>query len=41
MKSNITDKKAHFVWLDTLRFIAAFLVLICHTRNDFFVRYNF
>lgn len=36
-----TNNKEHFVWLDAIRFIAAFLVLICHARNDFFVRYNF
>lgn len=41
MVTNITNRKEHFVWLDALRFIAAFLVLICHTRNDYFVRYNF
>lgn len=41
MVTNTTNKKEHFVWLDALRFIAAFLVLLCHTRNDFFVRYNF
>lgn len=32
-------KKTHFPWLDAMRFIAAFLVVLCHTRNDFFLRY--
>ena len=30
----------HLPWLNAIRFMAAFIVLICHTRNDFFVRYN-
>lgn len=30
-------KKNHFYWLDALRFIAAFMVLFSHTRNDFFL----
>ena len=38
--SKIAPPKAHLPWLDAMRFIAAFIVLICHTRNDFFVRYN-
>lgn len=28
--------KQHFYWLDALRFIAAFMVLLSHTRNTFF-----
>lgn len=35
------QKKIHFAWLDALRFIAAFLVLFCHSRNDFFLKYNY
>lgn len=27
-------------WIDALRFMAAFLVLLCHSRNDFFVKYD-
>ena len=27
-------------WLDTMRFIAAFLVLFSHSRNDFFVPFD-
>lgn len=26
----------HFYWLDALRFVAAFMVLLSHTRNTFF-----
>lgn len=33
-------KRGHLAWLDALRFIAAFLVLFCHSRNDFFLKYN-
>lgn len=36
----VEANRVHFPWLDALRFIAAFIVLLCHTRNDFFVRYN-
>lgn len=36
---NPVMKQTHFPWLDTMRFIAAFLVVLCHTRNDFFLRY--
>lgn len=32
--------KEHFYWLDLLRFIAAFLVVLNHSRNDFFVMYG-
>lgn len=31
--------KTHYPWLDAMRFIAAFMVLLCHSRNDFFLRY--
>lgn len=30
----------YFYWLDALRFVAAFMVLLSHTRNDFFLRYD-
>lgn len=33
------NKLIHFPWLDAMRFVAAFMVVLCHTRNDFFVRY--
>ena len=33
------SKAIHYPWLDAMRFIAAFLVVLCHTRNDFFLRY--
>lgn len=31
-----TDIKIHFYWLDTMRFVAAFMVLLSHARNTFF-----
>lgn len=31
------NKQLHYYWLDTLRFIAAFMVLFSHSRNDFFL----
>ena len=34
------SSKPHYYWLDLLRFLAAFLVLICHSRGDFFVPYD-
>ena len=30
------NTKQHFYWLDALRFIAAFMVLLSHARNTFF-----
>lgn len=36
---NTPTQKQHFVWLDALRFLAAFMVLFCHSRNDFFIKY--
>lgn len=38
--SNGGTTKRHLPWLDTMRFAAAFLVLLCHSRNDYFVRWN-
>lgn len=32
--------KIHFYWLDAIRFIAAFLVLLSHCRNTFFPEYG-
>ena len=32
----IQDTKTYFYWLDSLRFIAAFMVLLSHARNSFF-----
>ena len=32
--------ESHYYWLDALRFIAAFMVLLSHTRNDFFCDYS-
>lgn len=28
----------HLPWLDAIRFMAAFMVLLSHTRNDFLFR---
>lgn len=28
--------KPHYYWLDTMRFVAAFMVLLSHARNTFF-----
>lgn len=32
--------KSHFYWLDALRFIAAFMVLLSHARNTFFPEFG-
>lgn len=32
---NVSEKE-HFYWLDALRFIAAFMVVLSHSRNTFF-----
>lgn len=37
-KININNN--HYPWLDTFRFVAAFMVLICHARHDMFVDYG-
>ena len=35
------DKRtARLPWIDGLRFLAAFMVLLSHSRNDFFVKYD-
>lgn len=39
-QSQATQKR-HFPWLDVMRFTAAFLVLLCHSRNDYFVKWNY
>lgn len=36
----IQKEREHFYWLDLLRFVAAFLVVLNHSRNDFFVMYG-
>ena len=36
MKQITENSKLHFYWLDSLRFIAAFMVLLSHARNTFF-----
>lgn len=37
---NITNGGGYFPWLDAARFIAAFMVLLSHSRNDFFLPYG-
>ena len=36
MVQKIDNNKIHFYWLDTMRFVAAFMVLLSHSRNTFF-----
>lgn len=37
MKSEFENRqKSHYYWLDTMRFVAAFMVLLSHARNTFF-----
>lgn len=40
MNSNSLNTKEHFYWLDALRFIAAFMVLLSHSRSTFFPEYG-
>ena len=38
---NITkNNKQHYYWLDLIRFLAAFEVMLCHYRGFFFVEYG-
>lgn len=34
------NRESYYPWLDSVRFIAAFMVLLSHSRNDFFLPYN-
>lgn len=36
----LSIRKNHLPWLDALRFCAAFMVLLSHSRGDFFVPYD-
>ena len=36
---NTKNAKVHYYWLDALRFIAAFMVILSHGRNTFFPAY--
>lgn len=36
MTEILEKNKVHFYWLDTMRFVAAFMVLLSHARNTFF-----
>ena len=40
MENVVVKQKIHFLWLDATRFIAAFMVLFSHSRNDFFLPYG-
>ena len=40
MNNNSLENKQHFYWLDLIRFLAAFEVLLCHYRGFFFVEYG-
>lgn len=33
---NSNNERVHYYWLDALRFIAAFMVLLSHSRSTFF-----
>ena len=39
MKST-TNYRLYYYWLDAIRFLAAFMVVFCHSRNDFFLPYG-
>ena len=36
MKNDNSKSAVHYYWLDSMRFIAAFMVLLSHGRNTFF-----
>lgn len=36
----VQQAKVHYPWIDVLRFIAALMVVFCHSRNDFFLPYG-
>lgn len=38
--NNRQPAATHLPWIDALRFIAAFLVMFCHSKNDFFMNYD-
>ena len=40
MNNNNLENRQHFYWLDLIRFLAAFEVLLCHYRGFFFVEYG-
>ena len=37
---NLSNVGGYYPWLDAVRFLAAFVVLMSHSRNDFFVSYG-
>ena len=40
MEQLSVSRRDHLPWLDSLRFCAAFMVLLSHSHNDFFVAYD-
>ena len=40
MSNTSIENKQHFYWLDLIRFLAAFEVMLCHYRGFFFVEYG-
>ena len=40
MRIDCKNEKTHYYWLDTMRFVAAFMVLLSHARNTFFPTYG-
>ncbi len=40
MNTTSLENKQHFYWLDLIRFLAAFEVMLCHYRGTFFVEYG-
>ena len=40
MSNVVENNKQHFYWLDLIRFLAAFEVMLCHYRGFFFVEYG-
>ena len=39
-KAIVPTPKVHYPWLDVIRFVAALMVVFCHSRNDFFLPYG-
>ena len=39
-KNSVSTTKVHYPWLDVMRFLAALMVVFCHSRNAFFLPYG-
>lgn len=39
-ETSVSVRNTYLPWLDSLRFIAAFMVLLSHSRMDFFYPYE-